>query len=134
MKILLDTHTLLWIASNDIQRFSPKILQILQNRENNEFFVSLVSIWEIAIKSALKKPAFDYQADVMLQKAEQVGIHILPITADNVIGVAKLPLLHKDPFDRLLIVQAKQEKLQLLTADSAILQYGEPFILDTQAM
>ncbi len=70
----------------------------------------------------------------MLKNAQKVGIQILPITTDNVIGVADLPLVHKDPFDRLLIVQAKQGNLQLLTADNAILQYNQPFILNTQSL
>ncbi|WP_066800687.1 type II toxin-antitoxin system VapC family toxin [Moraxella oblonga] len=134
MKILLDTHILIWIAGNETHRFSPKILDILENRRENEFFVSLASIWEIAIKSALKKPNFPYKADIMLQQMQKVGIRLLSITPNNVVGVSELPLIHNDPFDRLLIVQAKQEKLQLLTADQLILQYDQSFILDTRTI
>lgn len=93
-----------------------------------------MSIWEISIKSSLNKPHFPYKPDVFLRNLEQVGIHILPIKTHHVMAVADLPLLHRDPFDRLLIVQAEQEKLHFLTADSAILQYDKPFILNTQTI
>lgn len=132
MKILLDTHVLIWVATNQHQHFSEKILDILNNYQDNEFFVSLASIWEISIKSSLNKPNFPYKSDVFLQQLEQVGIHILPIKTHHVLAVADLPLLHRDPFDRLLIVQAELEKMQFLTADSAILQYDKAFILDTR--
>lgn len=134
MKILLDTHILIWIAGNEMHRFSPKVLDILENRRDNEFFVSLASIWEIAIKSALKKPNFPYKADMMLKQIKKVGIQLLPITPNNVVGVSELPLIHKDPFDRLLIIQAEQENLQLLTADTYILQYQKEFILDVKTL
>lgn len=134
MKILLDTHILIWIAGNEMHRFSPKVLDILENRRDNEFFVSLATIWEISIKSALKKPNFPYKADIMLKQMQKVGIQLLPITPNNVMGVSELPLMHNDPFDRLLIVQAEQERLYLLTADNAILKYDKSFILNTKTL
>ncbi|MDO4449757.1 MAG: type II toxin-antitoxin system VapC family toxin [Moraxella sp.] len=134
MKILLDTHILIWIAGNEMHRFSPKVLEILENRRDNEFFVSLATIWEIAIKSTLKKPNFPYKADLMLKQMRKVGIQLLPITPNNVMGVSELPLMHNDPFDRLLIIQAEQERLYLLTTDNAILKYDKSFILNTKTL
>ncbi|QMT31143.1 type II toxin-antitoxin system VapC family toxin [Alysiella filiformis] len=129
-KYLLDTHVLLWLADNRKEKFSSEIIAVLENRQQNQFFVSAVSIWEITLKAALNKPDFPYQAEEMLKNMQKVGIHLLDIHINHILMLNHVPLIHKDPFDRLLIAQAHSEKLNLLTADTAILQYPSDLIVD----
>ncbi len=129
MNILFDTHVLLWIAFDKQDKFSKRTLSIL-NDSNNNFYVSIATIWEIAIKSALKKPDFDVDVNKIVSKLETFGFNILPISIHHVVKVADLPLIHNDPFDRLLIVQAKQENFKLLTVDEKILKYQLDCFID----
>lgn len=133
MDYLLDTHILLWFLTENCTKLSANCQKTLLNPSNRLYF-SKASIWEMAIKHSLGKPDFDYNPKEIADELLRLGFVCMDIDLVHLYELGKLPLLHKDPFDRLLIIQAKQEKLQLLTADSAILQYGEPFILDTQTM
>jgi PIN domain nuclease of toxin-antitoxin system len=118
MRILLDTHVLLWALS------SPGKLPTAARRmiDENEVFVSAASIWEITIKSALGKLRAD-PSEVMVASAES-GFQALSITHAHAAEVSKLPGHHRDPFDRLLIAQASVEPLTLLTRDTALSVYG----------
>lgn len=128
MKILLDTHILLWMAWDRKEKFSPQILGLLEN-PNNELYFSLASLWEISIKSSLGKPDFDVNVSVFEQGLVNAGFRTLPITLPHILKQSELSLIHRDPFDRILIAQAETEKISFLTADNLILQYNKSFIL-----
>ncbi|MGK8250314.1 type II toxin-antitoxin system VapC family toxin [Moraxella lacunata] len=102
--------------------------------ENNHLCFSKASIWEISIKYSLGKPDFDYNPKQITQELLRLGFDCLEIEFSHLFEIGNLPKIHKDPFDRLLIVQAKLENLKLLTADNAILQYDKSFILNTQSL
>jgi PIN domain nuclease of toxin-antitoxin system len=120
MRILLDTHIFLWLATDD--RKAKKSLRA-QIESATEVYVSAASVWEVAIKHALGK--LDGDPVAFHQAIEAFGFRELPITGEHTLAVAKLPPIHKDPFDRLLIAQAITEPLTLLTADSMLAEYTE---------
>jgi len=117
--ILLDTHLLLWALSD------PKRLSAATRKRIDaaEVFVSAASIWEVSIKAALGKLAADPVA--LLAEIEPAGFRLLPVTGEHAAAVARLPVMHNDPFDRMLIAQAKTEPLLLLTNDAALAAYGD---------
>lgn len=123
MRLLVDTHVALWAVS-DVPRLSPAARAAIAEREN-EVLISVVTLWEIAIKSAIGK--FDASDDIREEFAHR-GFGELVITGDHAWAVAELPLHHRDPFDRLLIAQAKLEKLVLVSADDRLRPYGVPII------
>ena len=118
MRVLLDTHLLLWALSQP-SKLSPSVRKKIVAAE---VFVSAASIWEISIKSAMGKLSAN-PAEV-LAAIEPAGFSLLPITGEHAAKVAELPLLHKDPFDRLLIAQASVEPMLLLTNDEVLRGYG----------
>lgn len=118
-RILLDTHLLLWAVSEP--RKLPKEARRLIDEA--EVFVSAASIWEVGIKAALGKLAAD--PSELLAEVEPAGFQLLPVGGDHAAAVSLLPALHKDPFDRMLIAQAKTEPLLLLTNDAALPAYGD---------
>jgi PIN domain nuclease of toxin-antitoxin system len=124
MKLLLDTHLLLWAAAQP-NRLSAAALSLINNPAN-ELFFSAASIWEVAIKRGLGRS--DFQADPRLLRRGLLdnGYSELPIVSDHVVAIDSLPLIHKDPFDRLLVAQANVEGISLLTADSVVAQYPGP--------
>lgn len=118
MRVLLDTHLLLW-ALSEPSKLPPAVRkQILAA----EVYVSAASIWEISIKSAIGKLEAD--PNQVLAAIEPAGFSILPVTGEHAAKVAELPSLHKDPFDRMLVAQASTEPMQLLTNDTALRGYG----------
>ena len=122
MKALIDTHVFLWVITTP-EKLSKKALQIIENR-SNDIFLSPVSCWEIVIKYQINK--LDLPKDpngLILEQIKESEIKILPITAEHAVNILHLPLLHKDPFDRLLISQARVEKLPIITYDSLIKKY-----------
>ncbi|MEG9499692.1 type II toxin-antitoxin system VapC family toxin [Mannheimia indoligenes] len=129
MKILLDTHILLWMAWDKKEKFSQQILELLED-PNNELYFSLASLWEISIKSALGKPDFELDVSALEQGLVNAGFRTLPIVLPHILKQSELPLIHRDPFDRMLIAQAEMEKFFFLTADNMILQYHKPFIMN----
>ena len=123
MTLLLDTHVLLW-AIYQPARIPENWVTKLVDRSNPVFF-SAASIWEIAIKSSLERPDFLHDAERTLQLARQSGFVELPVSGEVAARVRDLPWHHRDPFDRLLIAQAKQMPARLLTADSQLPIYSE---------
>lgn len=123
MKLLLDTHLLLWAAGNP-ERLSPSARTLLNAPENNLFF-SAASLWEIVIKLGLGRPDFQVDPQRLRKMLVVHGYTELPVNADHALKVQSLPLLHRDPIDRLLLAQARAEGMVLLTADAAIAQYQE---------
>jgi PIN domain nuclease of toxin-antitoxin system len=121
--LLLDTHVLLW-AIYQPARIPENWVSKLVDRSNPVFF-SAASIWEIAIKSSLERPDFLHDAERTLQLAHQSGFVELPVSGEVAARVRDLPWHHRDPFDRLLIAQAKQMPARLLTADSQLPIYSE---------
>ncbi|MBW4040123.1 MAG: type II toxin-antitoxin system VapC family toxin [Acidobacteria bacterium] len=121
-RLLPDTHMLIWLAddSPDLPRTAADLLR----SEENDVFFSLASIWEISIKFALRKPHFVVDPRTLRKGLLGIGFNELPITGEHVIGVSQLPDIHRDPFDRLLVAQAKVEGLVLMTTDKKIAQYG----------
>ena len=117
MKVLLDTCALLWFLRGDSE-LSERAARIIENTEN-EAFVSVVSIWEIAIKASLGKlPVPIGFHDSLEDNLKESGFNILPVVFQHASGVAYLPSVHTDPFDRLLISQCKAEKLTAITNDA----------------
>lgn len=133
MNYLLDTHILLWFLTENCEKLSPNCQTILLD-ENNALYFSKASIWEIAIKYSLGKPDFDYDPQEIVNELLKLGFVQLDIEFNHLYAITKLPMVHRDPFDRLLIVQAELENLKLLTADGLILQYQKAFIFDTQTL
>lgn len=123
MRILLDTHVLLW-ALGDRRRLDGPTLDAIESEENDVLF-STVSIWEIAIKSALGRADFGVQPREIAASALGAGLNELPANIGAACRVAELPLLHRDPFDRLLVAQAIEEPAMLFTADAALTAYSE---------
>jgi PIN domain nuclease of toxin-antitoxin system len=123
MRLLLDTHVLLWTLGAP-KRLGKEARAIIENPDNEVMF-SAASIWEIAIKSALKRDDFRVAPDEILAAAIDSGFTELPVRSAAAALVAKLPAHHRDPFDRLLIAQAITEPAMLYTADSQLEVYSE---------
>lgn len=123
MRILVDTHILLWVQGQP-RRLPPGARALLED-PSNTFLFSVASIWEIAIKTQMRKPGFSVRAGLVATTARSDGFVELPITSDAAALVADLPLHHKDPFDRLLIAQAMSLPARLLTVDARLKPYSE---------
>lgn len=124
MKLLLDTHMLLWAAAGTL----PKDAEAMVLDDNNTLYFSPVSIWEIGIKKSLGRNDFKVDPEVLRRGLLDNQYHELPITSMHALTVNDLPQLHKDPFDRMLLAQAKAEGISLLTSDSALREYPGPVI------
>lgn len=120
MRLLLDTHLVLW-AMQDATQLSAKARAQLQRAD--EVFVSAASLWEIAIKASLGKLEVDH--GLLTDKLAEANFQELAITWEHSRKLRELPPLHRDPFDRMLIAQAMCEPLQLLTHDVALLEYSD---------
>jgi len=123
VKLLLDTHILLWAAGKP-EKLSEPARTMLISPENKLFF-SAASIWEIVIKRRLGREDFKVDPGRLKKMLLSHDYCELPITAEHALKVETLPLLHKDPFDRLLLAQARAEGMLLLTVDASVLQYKE---------
>lgn len=122
MKLLLDTHLLIW-AADSIERV-PVGARALMADQDNELLFSVASIWEVAIKRGLNRPDFQVDARMLRRGLIDNGYCELPILSEHVVTIDALPLIHKDPFDRLLIAQAMVEGITLLTDDATLTQYS----------
>jgi PIN domain nuclease of toxin-antitoxin system len=123
MRLLLDTHLLLW-ALDSPQRLDEATRTLIEDTGNTVLF-SAASIWEIAIKSRLGRADFAVRPDRVAQAARQTGFIELPVNSDAAARVADLPPHHRDPFDRLLVAQAMAEPARLYTADPLVAAYGD---------
>jgi len=123
MKVLLDTHALLWLISDD-ERLSENAKLIFLNQGNRLFF-SVASLWEICIKKSLEKIALrnDWLRTIQAEM-EANTIQWLPIETAHCAEVAELPFHHRDPFDRMLVAQAIVEDMQLLSRDDRLSDYA----------
>ena len=122
MKLLLDTHTILWWV-NEYEMLSEDVKSMLLNEENN-LYLSIVSVWEIALKSRLGKlTGFDGGVKKFLSKVNELPVHLLPIKPKYIEIVETLPFIHRDPFDRMLIASAIADDMIILTIDENIHKY-----------
>ncbi|WP_341524109.1 type II toxin-antitoxin system VapC family toxin [Pseudomonas sp. G.S.17] len=124
MKLLLDTHLLLWAAGNP-ERLS-EAATALMNAPENELFFSAASLWEIAIKKGLGRSDFKVDARVLRRGLLDNGYSELPIGSEHAVAIDSLPAIHKDPFARILVAQATVEGITLLTVDALVAQYPGP--------
>ena len=124
MRLLLDTQIFLWAVTGS-RSLKPKSRRLMEQAD--QVYVSAASIWEIAVKTRLGK--IDADATELVAAIEASGFAELPVRGVHGAGVAKLPLLHTDPFDRLLIAQALAEPLKFLTADALLSQYSDLIVL-----
>ena len=120
MRTLPDTQVLVRWLESDSPRLSPAAYEAMENPDN-EVLISAVSVWEIVIKKALGKLQVPDDFVTLLEQSDFVH---LPVTYGHALQVANLPMLHKDPFDRLLVAQAQAEGLVLVTTDAKIFQYN----------
>lgn len=124
MRLLLDTHILLWAAGQD-DRLSPAARRLLE-RPGNELVFSAASLWEVALKRQGGKSDFGAEPAVLRRMLLESGYVELPITGIHAAATSTLPPIHKDPFDRLLLAQAMTEGLTLVTADKVLSRYPGP--------
>jgi PIN domain nuclease of toxin-antitoxin system len=121
VKLLLDTHIILWAAGQPEKL--PESTRTLLTEAENALFFSAASIWEIVIKRGLGREDFKVDPRRLRKMLIMHGYTELPVTAEHALTVETLPLLHKDPFDRILLAQARVEGLRLITVDESVLQY-----------
>jgi PIN domain nuclease of toxin-antitoxin system len=123
VKLLIDTHIALWAITDD-----PKLPQSGRSMiisDQNEIIVSAASIWEIAIKHSLGRGNMPISGVEALGYFQEAGYRLLSVTAEHAAYVEKLPPIHADPFDRILISQAKCEPMIFITHDALLFEYGE---------
>lgn len=122
MNLLLDTHVLIWWATDDPALSDPCRTMLADPR--NEVYFSSIAIWEVAIKHSLGKLAMP--PEILHQQSSKSGLTQLPFTAKHAAAVTSLPWIHRDPFDRALIAQAIAEPLILVSQDLKIREYPLP--------
>ncbi|VAX10454.1 hypothetical protein MNBD_GAMMA26-211 [hydrothermal vent metagenome] len=123
MDILVDTHALIWMSSQP-QRLSPRAVSLLED-ETNTVFSSMISFWEIAIKTSLGK--LELGSDWMPRLhgfMRDNAVEYLPLRTEHCTMLASLPFHHRDPFDRMLVAQAQSEKLVLVSKDKRLQDYA----------
>jgi PIN domain nuclease of toxin-antitoxin system len=123
MRLLVDTHLLLWAAARS--RRLPKEARLLLEEPANEVFFSAASLWEIVIKAALRKPDFKVDVTLLRPALSEMGFAELPISGTHAERLGSLPPIHRDPFDRMLVAQSLAEPLVLLTNDGVLADYGD---------
>lgn len=126
MKLLLDTHVLLWFQASDPAM--PKEAEDAIRSENNEAYVSIVSFWEIGLKYSIGKLPLRMPLEAFFTTITDAPFNVLPLERPHILASASLPLHHRDPFDRMLIAQAKHEGMHLVTVDAQFKAYNVPLI------
>ncbi len=122
MKYLLDTHVFLWMAAEP-EKLSVNAEECIMNAENT-LYLSIVSLWEMQIKTQLGKLSLDVPLNELWHKQQmQSDILLLLTKEEHVWELVNLPQLHRDPFDRLLIAQSRHEKMPLISADDIVAKY-----------
>ena len=125
MKLLLDTHVLIWALSTP-ERIKPKVQDLLTNVDNI-VLVSVASLWELQIKKSLNKISLPND---FIPQLQENGFDLLDISYKHIVTLSELPLIHRDPFDRMLIAQTIYEDLSLITSDSEIIKYDVQIIIN----
>jgi PIN domain nuclease of toxin-antitoxin system len=121
MDLILDTHVLIWFLDGD-EKLSKKAKNAIENSKNSKY-ISIATIWELAIKKSLNKIDFKNGFENFLKLIDENGFEILPISIESIIKLSNLEFIHRDPFDRILVAQCKSENMILITKDELILKY-----------
>lgn len=124
MKLLFDTHLLMW-AADDSPRLPKAVAQLIDDTKN-ELIFSVASLWEIAIKHGVGRDVVSVDPRRLRRSLLDNGYSELPITSEHAVAIDALPAFHKDPFDRILIAQATVEGITLLTVDKVVARYPGP--------
>lgn len=124
MRLLLDTHLLLWAAEG--KERLPRAARALMVDPENDLVFSVASLWEIVIKRGLGRSDFEVDARVLRRGLIDNGYRELPILSEHAVAIEALPPIHKDPFDRLLVAQAMVDGITLLTDDVTVARYPGP--------
>jgi PIN domain nuclease of toxin-antitoxin system len=124
MKLLLDTHLLLWAAGEPARL--PRAARRLIEESEHELFFSATSLWEVSIKSQIGRNDFQADARVLRRSLLDNNYKEVQISSEHAVAILDLPPIHKDPFDRILVAQARCEGLTLLTSDPQVAQYPGP--------
>jgi len=124
MRLLLDTHLLLW-AAGPLARLSAQARHLIDDPEN-ELSFSVASIWEVAIKLGRGRDDFRVDPRLLRRSLLDNDYRELDVTGEHAVAVTNLPPLHRDPFDRILVAQSIVEGIMLLTADPVVAQYPAP--------
>jgi PIN domain nuclease of toxin-antitoxin system len=127
MKLLLDTHVLLWAVAAP-ERLSPSAQSLLGDVDH-ELLFSAVSIWEVAIKAGMGRTDFRANARLLRRGLLDHGYVEVPVISQHAVEIDNLPPIHRDPFDRLLIAQAMIEGVELITSDTIVARYPGPIRL-----
>jgi PIN domain nuclease of toxin-antitoxin system len=124
MRLLLDTHLLLWVISQS-RRLSPQARQLIGDPQN-ELLFSAASLWEVAIKTGRRRDDFEVDSRLLRRNLLNNGYRELAVTGEHAVAIGDLPPLHRDPFDRILVAQSVVEGITLLTSDPLVAQYPAP--------
>lgn len=126
MDLLLDTHAVVWYITGDSKLPVP-LRKRIEDSSNN-CFVSMASLWEMAIKNAIGKLELHADLAVVLKIIKMSGIAVLPVKTRHVLSISRLPLHHNDPFDRMIISQCQVEKLTMVSCDKQFQHYDIPLV------
>jgi PIN domain nuclease of toxin-antitoxin system len=127
MRLLLDTSVWLWMIADD-RRLTDEVRAALED-SSSEIYLSAAALWELAIKTSAGRVRYSGSPSVQIPiHLERSGVYPLPVTADHAIAAADLPMHHRDPFDRMMVAQARVEELTLATADRRLEAYGVPLL------
>jgi PIN domain nuclease of toxin-antitoxin system len=121
MNYLLDSHVIIWLAEI-ADKLSQRSMDISRNREN-KLFVSIVSFWEMSLKVNSGKLKLDIGLSEIFEKVRRSNISIIPVKEEHLLHLSALPLIHKDPFDRMLISISAIEEMTIITIDGNIHRY-----------
>ena len=122
MRLLVDSHAVLW-SVEDESKLPPRVARLLANGRNRQF-VSIATIWELATKVSIGRLRLTRPFDVVMRDAVEIhGYELLEVSVEHALRVATLPPLHGDPFDRMLVAQAIEERCTLVTSDRALDSY-----------
>ena len=122
MRLLLDTHVAIWVVVDP--RKIPQPIRRMMSRPDTEVLVSVVSLWEIAIKSS-RRGNMPFSGEAALHEFEAAGLHFLNVSVEHAVAVGNLAVGHADPFDRLILAQALCEGIRLVTHDQALAQHSD---------
>jgi len=121
MKLLLDTHAAIWFVIDS--KFLPGHSKNLIQNPDNECYVSTATLWEMGIKHSLGKLKLKAELKKIFELFFESGLILMPITPDHILTNASLPFHHRDPFDRLIIAQAKREGYSIISKDQEFINY-----------
>ena len=125
MKLLPDTHVLLWVAAGESKSLPASVRALIEDQDNQVFF-SVASIWEVAIKSSKERADFKVDPFLLRRHLLENDYLELAVAGNHAAAASTLPPIHKDPFDRVLVAQAQAEGLALLTTDGIVANYPGP--------